>query len=232
MSFVTELPMSDKAVIVESASPPAYIMQPAAKASSGYSSKSKALFGYAVAVTTALVIVLIIGGVYYSRSVDDLQDIIKTYRHTDKTGTTPIQQDIEVNLGKNTLSFNLQGEGIAPGTVAVVDYSKSITGIYDPQARTCYLIGGIAKRIVDLKTYNNNMERNVTRPTTVETLQYQLADTYPVNDKAILPSPLKSQCTYLPVYWLEPQTKDKQKRACFYICGTIWGVRICWWRCW
>ena len=47
------------------------------------------------------------------------------------------------------------------------------------------------------------------QPTTIETLQYQVADAYPINDKTILPSALKSACAYLPVYWLEPAPQQK-----------------------
>jgi hypothetical protein len=232
MSFVTEMP--EKAV--DSASPPAYHMQ--SQSSQGHSHKTKALFGYAVAVSTALIVVLILGGIFYFRSMNVLQDTIKTYHTTDKTGSTPVEQDVDVNVAKNTMLFHLNGEGIAPGTFAVFDYAKSMTGIYDPKDRTCYLIGGIQKKISDPKSFKDNMEKNTTKLTTVETLQYQIADTYPVNDKAILPSALKSQCAHLPVYWLEPvtesnpETKSIQKRrVCWRVCVNIRGVRVCYTRC-
>jgi hypothetical protein len=237
MSFVTEMPRSEKSV--ESASPPAYIMQHACSApqsSQGLPRKTKLLFGYSVAVTTILIVVLILGGIFYFRSQEVLQDTIKMYHSTDKTGTTPVDQDIEVNTAKNTLVFHLNGEGIEPGTFAVLDYSKSMTGVYDPRDRTCYLIGGIQKRILDPMTFNDMLAKNATTPSTVEVLQYQIADTYPINDKAILPSALKSACAYLPVYWLEPavepkpETKGIQKRRprfCWRVC--VFG--FCYQRC-
>ena len=42
-----------------------------------HSRKSKVLFGYAVAITTALIVVVIMGGVYYYRSLDVLETALK-----------------------------------------------------------------------------------------------------------------------------------------------------------
>jgi ribosomal silencing factor RsfS len=228
--------MSDKVIVVDATSPPAHNMHTVCTAPQAFprqSHKTKLLFGYAVAVTTTLIVVIILSGIFYFRSQEVLLDTIKIYHRADKTGTTPVHQDIEVNTAKNTVVFHLNGEGIETGTFAVLDYAKSMTGIFDPEARACYLIGGIQKKIADLKTFSDVLEKNVNRTSTVETLQYQTADTYPVNDKAILPSALKSQCAYLPVYWLEPATETKtiQKRAAVkrspLVCFIICGLRIC-----
>jgi hypothetical protein len=216
--------------------PPAYVVSGLTEQVQQPKQKSpKALFGYAVAVSVALVVTLILGGVYYYRSLDVIQDSIRHYSNVDKTGSSPVNQDIEINKAKNTMVFRLSGDGIEAGTFAVLDYSKSLTGIYDPKEKTCYLIGGIQKDIVDPNTYANNMDKNVTRPTTVETLKYQLADTYPVSDKSILPAELKTACAYLPVYWLEPAAEKTgiQKRAICFLryCFYSWGRRYCVYKC-
>jgi len=222
--------------VVELSNPPAYVMQSATSRNqrAKYSSKTRALLVYAVAVSTALIVVLILGGVYYNRTLDVLQDTIKKYSEVYENGRTPVKEDIEVDTEKNTVVFRLSGQGITPGTFALFDYTKSMTGIYDPEVRKCFLIGGIKSKIADAKTFSDSMEKNVTKPMTIETLQYKMADTYPVNDKTILPSALKSACAHLPVYWLEPDTQQKgiQKRAvCNQICVDIKLVEICYTRC-
>jgi len=101
--------------------------------------------------------------------------------------------------------------------------------LYEPGAKTCYLIGGIHKKIIDPHTFVSNLENNVTRPTDIETLSYQLSDAYPIGDKTILPVSMKSACAYLPVYWLEQavQQRSLQKRFCLQYCFKVWGVKVC-----
>jgi hypothetical protein len=194
-----------------------------------YTKKSKALFGYAVAVTTALVVVLVLGGVYYYKSIDNLQEVIEKFRVVDDSGKTPVTQDIEINTAKQYAVVQINGDSIAPGTYAVLDYSKSMTGIYEPNSRRCYLIAGIQNRIVDLETIRHYYEKqNGTSnkgEVRGETFYYVVADTYPVSDKTILSAPLKTSCASLPVYWLEPATDDTHDRVKREKC---WEVEVGW----
>jgi len=223
--FVTEI---NEKKSVESGQPPAYpIMSSATNEMAGRSRKTKALYGYAIGVTTAFVVLLIFGGIYYYKSIEVLQDAIKTYRTVDKSGDNKLDQEVDIDTSNNQLVFRLNGEGIAPGTFAVQDYTKSITGIYDPKERKCYLLSGINKEVVDPRTYSDMLEKNTTASTPIATLNYQIADSYPVSDKSVIPSKLRSACQYLPVYWLEPAKEakgGKQKRAyCI--------ARYCWRDC-
>jgi len=211
--------------VVELANPPAYIVSGSVPNSEmKHSTKGKALFGYAVAITTALVVVLILGGVYYYRSLEMLQDTIRIYSDVDKTGKDPVDRQLEVDTSKNTLVYHLSGNGIEPGTLVVMDYTKSLTGIYDPKSRKCYLIAGIRSDIADPKTVGNMLEKNMTAASKNEELKYRVADSYPASDKSILPAALKEDCTYLPVYWLErtiENGKSVQKRDCHWLCYPI-----------
>jgi len=194
------------------------------------SKKSKALFGYSVAVTTALVVVLVMGGVYYYRSLDVLQESIKKFQVEDKSGYNPVNQDIEIDMANNYAVFYLTGDSVAPGTFAVIDYTKSMTGFYEPRSRRCYLIGGIKSKIPDLQTLSQLYEKNTTfTESSRKNFEYVLGDNYPVSDKKILPYPLKNACTSLPVYWLEPAPDTPhgiQKRGAAKASLTVWGVTV------
>jgi len=217
-------------------SPPAYYgntlnQTMASQSSNGKGSrKSKALFGYAVGATTALIVVLIMGGVYYYRSLDVIQESLKKFKVVDDSDKTRVSQDVEIDTLNQYAVFRLNGVDMEPGTFAVLDYAKSLTGLYDPKGRQCFLIAGIRSSIVDLQTLSSAYEKNKTNhvnTTNMENLVYVLADTYPVSDKKILPAPLKNSCTSIPVYWLEPASAEKihdiQKRGFW---GNIWrGIK-------
>jgi len=125
-----------------------------------------------------------------------------------------VTSDVEIDKTSNLVSFYLSGEGVAPGTFAVVDYTKSLTGIYDPNSRRCFLIGGIRNSIADFQTLSSFYEQNAT--SSVESddknLYYKIADDYPVSDKSFIPAPLLTRCASLPVYWLDPSIADQQHR--------------------
>jgi len=109
--------MAEKNSSADLACPPAYVVtsMPNAEAFGKSSRKTKTLFGYAVAITTALIVTLILGGVYYYRSLDVIQDAIKKFQTTDTSGSTPITQDIEVNAAQNILVFRLTDKELKRG---------------------------------------------------------------------------------------------------------------------
>jgi len=192
------------------------------------STKTKALFGFSVAVTVALVVVLVVGGVYYDRAIHGLQESIKKFHVEDKSGNNPVNEDIEIDMANNYATFYLTGDSVAPGTFAVLDYTKSMTGIYEPRSRRCYLIGGIKSEITDLQTLRDVLEKNITA-SGGKNFEYVVGNDYPVSDKTILPGPLKNACTSLPVYWLEPAPETPngvQKRGCYGLCVKVWGVCV------
>jgi len=233
--------------------PPAYTGSFQNEPANGKSSRqSKVLFGYSVAVTTALIVVLIMGGVYYYRSLDVIEESIKKFGVGVDSAEAPLSQDLEVDAVNQYVVFRLNGIDLEPGTFAVLDYTKSMTGIYDPKGHQCFLIAGISTNIADLQTLSTVYEKNNSTDfnvTSVDNLYYTLADNYPVSDKNILPAPLKNACTSIPVYWLEPVPADKthniQKRVSLdlesvfikppiiilppriYWCGLLWRPPRC-----
>jgi hypothetical protein len=197
---------SEKCVEVVSF-PPAYDVsgQTTTPVIRGSSKKSKALFGYAVGATTALVVVLVLGGVYYYKSIDVLQETIKKFHLEDTHENNPVKEDVEIDMANNYAVFYMTGPQWAPGTFLALDYTKSMIGIYDPKLRLCYLIGGIDSKINDLQTFSLQFEMNTTyTDADRKKFYYVLSDNYPVSDKKILPYHLKSACTSLPVYWIQP----------------------------
>lgn len=235
--------------------PPAYALPSIEPRSNGSSRKSKAVLGYAIGVTVALVILVILGSVYYYKSLDVIQSSVVKFQETYKTPDKKddITQETEVDQDNNVAVFRLTGKGIPDGTIAVLDYTRSMTGLYDPEVKQCFLLGGIRKDIVDPKTLSQHLYGNKTKEdaTVTETLNFQKADDYPITDKSILPKPLQASCKHLPTYWMEPATEKpdqkslepmptnpeegsgRQKRACYYyyryICYRIGSYYYCYW---
>jgi len=188
--------------------PPAYVVNDQAistqSTKEASSKKSKALFGFSVGITTALIVVLVLGGIYYYRSIDVLQESIKKFHLVDNHLNTGIKEDVEIDMANNYAVFYLTGPDYAPGTLLALDYTKSMIGIYDPKRRLCYLIGGIDSRINDLQTISYQFEKNTTyTDADRKNFYYVVGNDYPVNDKKILPYHLKNVCASLPVYWLQ-----------------------------
>jgi len=166
--------------------------------------------------------------IYYGRLVDVHTDVVKKYQTVNTNGNTPVIQNIEVDSANN-LVYRLTGDGITPGTFAVLDYTRSMCGFYDAGQKKCFLIGGIQNIIADAQTMTSLLAKNITQEGTGKTLNYKVSDAYPISDKSILPAQLRDACSYLPVYWLESTaTQSKEKRGCFWIC-TLYsdGSYIC-----
>jgi hypothetical protein len=211
---------SEKSVEVLSF-PPAYAMNDQAVSQGSFkqegTKKSKALFGYAVGVTTALIVVLVLGGIYYYRSIDVLQESIKKFRLEDNHEKYPVHEEVELDIANNYIVFFLTGENYGPGTLVALDYTKSMIGIYDAKLRRCYLVGGIRSEIGDLQSFQYLLENNTSLTDVARKVFYHvIGDSYPVSDKKILPYHLKTPCANLPVYWLEPASPPPnglQKRS-------------------
>jgi len=224
---------------MESVNPPVYrvSVEEPRKTSSTYQVSKKVVIGSAVAVTVILLAAIIVGVVYFYRSTDTLKDVAKMYHTIEKNGQTSSGQDIEIDTNKNIVVVHLTGDEIETGTFALLDYTKSLTGIYDAKERKCYLIGGIQQEFLDPQHFKESLEKNNTQSTVSgKTFRYKLAESYPVSDKSFLPSPLKKVCSIIPVNWLEPALETSgtgiQKRGwCFYVCVNIRGQRVCYQRC-
>jgi len=198
--------------------------------SDGWSlTKKKVLFAYAIGVTVALILVIIISSVIHSRIIYVHPASVKKYSVMDMSGTTPMREDIEIDMSNNFAVFYLSGDSMMTGTFTVIDYTKSMTGLYEPNSRRCYLGGGIDLEIYDLETLDNMLEKNTTQQETKKNFYYKLGNNFPVSDKSILPAPMKSVCMSLPVYWLEPALSAShsiQKRGSLNINFPIGPFRI------
>jgi hypothetical protein len=184
----------------ESSSPPIYCE----KTTSGDKTHrklhmSKLIVGVIVAVTIVVVTSIVAGLVYFCLATNS----IKMYQNIVKDGMRAVKQDIEIDTEKNTMIFHLSEDGIEPGTFAVLDYAKSLTGFYDPGNKKCYLIGGIQKDLPNPKAFKDILDANNSKSVN-ETLEYEVSHSYPVSDKSFLPASLRTSCAHIPVFWLQP----------------------------
>jgi len=194
--------------------PPPYIVSGLTSQQATKPKSSKALFGYAVAVTSALIVVLVLGGVYYYKSIETLQNTILKFQLANDRSDGGSIKEVEIDQSKNMAVYQLTGPGIEFGSFSVLDYTRSMLGVYDPAAHKCYLIGGISEKFPDLQSLRQHYEQNATAAASErKTYLYVVADDYPVSDKTILPPPLRSACASLPVYWLEPAPSSDSGRT-------------------
>jgi hypothetical protein len=131
--------------------PPAYVVSGLTNEHARNPKKSKALFGYAVAVTTALIVVLVLGGVYYYKSIETLQATILKFDLSRNQDAFRSIDDIELDELKNVVLYHLGSPDFEPGSFSVLDYTKSMLGVYDSGPRSCYLIGGIKQNFLTFK---------------------------------------------------------------------------------
>jgi hypothetical protein len=195
----------------------------------------KVLLVYATAVTTAFVVATILGAVYYSSTLTQLQAqnniLLQDLTQITVNATT---QKVAVDTTNQVSIFYPQGPGVANGTVAAIDYKRGITGIYDPNTRECYVTAGIpsgAPGAIALQTEVNSGQ--YPSGTTSKTY-YQMVDNIAVQDHSVLPSPLQPICAGLSVYWMQQATapatttnttsiSGRKKRDLAYACysGTM-----------
>lgn len=166
----------------------------------------KVLLVYAAVITTAFVVATILGSVYYANSLTNLTNennvLVDNLREITVASTT---QKVAVDTKNDVSIFYPQGPGVPNGTVAAIDYQRSITGIYDPQSQECYVTAGMSSgtpnaMALESEINSGQYQANANSATHV---YYKKVDNVAVADHSVLPSPLQSICVGLPVYWLE-----------------------------
>jgi len=163
---------------------------------------SNICIGIMITVGIVLVTSIVSGMVFFGVAASNS---VQMYHNIDKDGTSVVNQDIKIDTEKNTVIFHLSGNGIEPGTYAVIDYAKSLIGFYVADINRCYLIGGIQMDLPTPKDFKDILDRNNSQSDWVnETLEYAISSSYPVSDKSFLPAVLRSSCADIPVFWLEP----------------------------
>lgn len=187
-------------------------MVPAKEHSDKGSCKSKATLGYAVGITIALIIVVVLGSVYYFKSLEIAHGTIVKFHQTYKgESNEEVTQETEVDVDNQIAVFHLDGDGMSKESFVVFDYGRSMIGLYEEEEKSCYLVGGLTKDMVDLKAFLARLYQNSTdENSTGGELDYVTADDYPISDKSILPKPLQSPCKYLPTFWLELAQGDAE----------------------
>lgn len=219
--------MAEKQSTTEAYNLPAYSVRGSEerKSTNSLSASKKTLLVGAVAVSLILLAFIIVGVVYFYRSSDTLTQIAKMYHINGMVDQRAVSEDIEIDTNRNTVIVHMNGDGIEPGTFALFDYTKSLTGLYYPKERRCYLIAGIHQGFQDPLRWKESLERNATLQSTNpnKILRYHPTESYPISDKSFLPAALRNVCSLLPVNWLEPvdhtSTKGIQKRDCHWHCG-------------
>jgi len=170
-----------------------------------------------VAVTTALMVTVVVGALYYHRSIDGLLAAAQRPQSADRPIllSAPVvpQSAAAVN---NVVVIDMEGDMGTSGSQAVIDYSKGLTAVYDASKKMCYLASGIHTDIANSKL-----------PSVFPTSKYSVDQSYSISDKSLVPAPLQRTCASIPLHWLEQVVRDAvhsvKKRATISVavCETI-----------
>nr|WGC76045.1 prepropolaricin [Amphitritides sp. AT-2021] len=195
---------------------------------------------YAGAVTAGLVTVSILGSMYLKRldtdcTNKDMKDSNQSYEtdnikhyHLDKDNEG--EGDIDLDLDHDREIIRYSGPQYGNTTVAVLDFKKNLAGIYAGVADTCFLIGGLDKRILNTREMDDllsNQQHQLLGDEDQVEIDYVVDTDHPVKDLSFIPPELHKLCWGKNVYWLERTeshidgTETRAKR------GLLPRVRLC-----
>lgn len=203
-----------------------------------------ALAVYAAVLTALMLVLSTLGGLKYQQLVNQVEncddnDVAPDENFLEEREDT-YEDEGQVMLKKTSIDYQREleilryfspGEFIH-GSIIVLDYKRSMTGLYIPEAAECYLIGGVDHHIAspfrglqensepvnetttpmmkgDTADYydddsGDDMIPSPSGPADEEvSLYYRKAEDYPVLDVSILPRPLRVYCMDKDIYWLE-----------------------------
>jgi len=193
-------------------------------------------------VVAALISTLLYVQCAPKRSLDSLE----TYHvAVEADGET---KDLAVDVSGHLVVVSLppagDDSGEEGGSTLVIDYTKSMTGVYLEETQSCYLIGGVPKSVPSPAEFKQALEAHKDGFNAEDQLSYTVAEDYPIKDHSMLPTPLQSACAGLSLQWLEPATETQsseldvphlQRRVvCKRVCVRIWLIvffSICRTRC-
>jgi len=148
-----------------------------------------------------LLVTLLSAACHAKPAVDDIQVFAlrdqvdqsgaQAFRVVDNSGAAPVRNDVVVNPAGGTIDVKIKN-GEDKGSEVVIDYAKGVTGIYERSTRRCLLVAGVSK---DAASAQNA----------------QGTDTYPVQDRALLPAALRDKCAGRPLNWVEATNEDEVK---------------------
>jgi len=180
-----------------------------------YTGENRCLFISSILVAILLLAAVIVGLTFYFSWWYDISKEVKRFHTTHATGR--VDELIEVDGNHDVTVIHAKG-----GAVVVLDYYRSLIGIYHPEAKSCFLIGGLSAAILDPAASSDLLQSNRTKGMPVsQTLHYKLEnDDYVVHDTSIVPAPIRSMCSGLKVLWLqstngalEGSAGSRQKRS-------------------
>ena len=199
-----------------------------------------ALTVYSGTVTTIVVAMAIFGGLFYHHTMKtcvyeeetnpallERKEEVREYGHRQVVKETELDYQKEVEV----MRFTSPGADV-DGSVMVIDYRRSVSGLYIPLTDVCYIIGGVDHHLtspfqemnLDAADYNDTAadgndethegeskgQAPASSPEGQEsTLYYRKADDYPAVDTSILPLTLRPHCQGKPIYWLERTSKPE-----------------------
>jgi len=198
-------------------------------------------------VATALVIMLLIGGAFYTADLKSREcsqsgsttagHNTKDYSQTYDEGDSETKEDIHLDEDDYTeLIIKKSKDGTIEMLIAT-DFNKKITATYVPAIDECFLLAGTD---VDFLTqWQANEDETIEVGDDVKQKDYKVSGNL-VTDKTLLPSVMQPYCNNKPTYWMQPTDESdmeqvRQKRDqcwckwCYYWIsgGYLW--RYCWW---
>ena len=186
-------------------------------------------------VATALLIMVLIGGAFYtadlkSRECTTTQSSTsdhetKAYSRTYNNGDDKTKEDFYVDKDDQTELIIKKNEDGNIELIAATDFRTKITAAYVPEGDQCLLLAGEDMDWVDQWGQDEEQDSEVT--VTEDTLQKETfkVSGNQVTDTSIIPDVMKPYCKGKPTYWLQPADDadleaSRQKRAaCYrYVC--------------
>jgi hypothetical protein len=132
----------------------------------------------------------------------------KIFDKTFKVGSQIVHEQVEVNKEDNSAKFYLE-----KGSVGVIDFKKSIAGIYFAEAKACFVIGGISN-VGDVDSFLKQFgadAKSTDDAADGEIVFYDAVKDAALKDTSIVPNDLRESCDNLPVYWAEKSKTSKQR---------------------
>jgi hypothetical protein len=132
----------------------------------------------------------------------------KIFDKTFKVGSQVLHEQVEVNKEDNSAKFYLE-----KGSIGVIDFKKSIAGIYFAEAKACFIIGGISN-VGDVDSFLKQFgadAKSTDDAADGDIVFYDAVKDAALKDTSIVPNDLRENCNDLPVYWAEKSKTSKQR---------------------
>jgi hypothetical protein len=167
------------------------------------------LVAYSVALTILVLATVVAGAVLYTHYADKLDmNTLPSKVETYNVDGEEIKEIVQRDKAREVEIVRVPDSD----SILVLDYLKSLIGLYVPEADECFLVGGINENLTNPFTAEYNDEDKVTvanKPERRISITYRRSAALPVVEPSgLLPAYLTELCSDRPVVWMELSTDD------------------------